>query len=129
LPTKAGSFSQFKINWLAFRDLKFLAQTVPKVSPESQRLGLGVPNVWNHLQAAGATLAASRAIIRHRHTIDADVPAGLNQSDDCEGGAFMSQTIELPDESVPLLKRQAAAHGLTIDAWVAGARARKGAYG
>ena len=30
----------------------------------------------------------------------------------------MSQTIELSDESVALLKRQAEAHGLSIDAWV-----------
>jgi hypothetical protein len=30
----------------------------------------------------------------------------------------MSQTIELSDESVALLKRQAEAHGLSVDAWV-----------
>jgi hypothetical protein len=30
----------------------------------------------------------------------------------------MSQTIELSDESVALLKRQAESHGLSIDAWV-----------
>lgn len=30
----------------------------------------------------------------------------------------MSQTIQLSDESVALLKRQAAAYGLSIDAWV-----------
>ena len=30
----------------------------------------------------------------------------------------MSQTIELSDESAALLKRQAAAHGLSVDAWV-----------
>jgi hypothetical protein len=66
----------------------------------------------------GAALTASRATIRHRHTINADLPAGLNQSDDCEGGALMSQTIELSDESVALLKRQADAHGLTVDGWV-----------
>jgi plasmid stability protein len=30
----------------------------------------------------------------------------------------MSQTIELSDESVALLKQQAAAHGLSVDAWV-----------
>ncbi len=30
----------------------------------------------------------------------------------------MSQTIELPDESAALLRRQAAAQGLTLEAWV-----------
>jgi hypothetical protein len=30
----------------------------------------------------------------------------------------MSQTIELSDESVALLKRQAEAHGLSVDTWV-----------
>ena len=30
----------------------------------------------------------------------------------------MSQTIQLSDESAQLLKRQAEAHGLSIDAWV-----------
>jgi hypothetical protein len=30
----------------------------------------------------------------------------------------MSQTIELSDESVALLKRQAEAHGLSLDEWV-----------
>jgi hypothetical protein len=30
----------------------------------------------------------------------------------------MSQTIELSDESVALLKRQADAHSLTVDTWV-----------
>jgi|HubBroStandDraft_1064217.scaffolds.fasta_scaffold827188_2 hypothetical protein len=30
----------------------------------------------------------------------------------------MSQTIELSDESVALLKRQAESQGLSIDAWV-----------
>jgi hypothetical protein len=30
----------------------------------------------------------------------------------------MSQTIQLSDESAKLLKRQAEAHGLSIDAWV-----------
>jgi hypothetical protein len=30
----------------------------------------------------------------------------------------MSQTIQLSDESVALLKRQAEAHGLSVDAWV-----------
>jgi len=30
----------------------------------------------------------------------------------------MSQTIELSDESAALLKRQAEAHGLSVDAWV-----------
>ena len=30
----------------------------------------------------------------------------------------MSQTIELSDEIAALLKRQAAAHGLSVDAWV-----------
>ncbi len=30
----------------------------------------------------------------------------------------MSQTIRLSDESAALLKRQAEAHGLTVDAWV-----------
>jgi hypothetical protein len=38
-----------------------------------------------------------------------------------EGGGTllgMSQTIELSDESAALLKRQADAHGLTVDAWV-----------
>ena len=30
----------------------------------------------------------------------------------------MSQTIELSDESAALLKRQAAAHGLSVDSWV-----------
>jgi hypothetical protein len=30
----------------------------------------------------------------------------------------MGQTIELSDESVALLKRQAEAHGLSVDAWV-----------
>ena len=30
----------------------------------------------------------------------------------------MSQTIELSDESAALLKRQADAHGLSVDAWV-----------
>jgi len=30
----------------------------------------------------------------------------------------MSQTIELSDESVALLKQQAEAHGLSVDAWV-----------
>jgi hypothetical protein len=35
-----------------------------------------------------------------------------------EGLSAMSQTIELSDESAELLKRQAAAHGLTVDAWV-----------
>jgi len=30
----------------------------------------------------------------------------------------MSQTIELSDESMALLKRQATAHGLTVEAWV-----------
>jgi len=30
----------------------------------------------------------------------------------------MSQIIELSDESAALLKRQADAHGLTVDAWV-----------
>ncbi len=30
----------------------------------------------------------------------------------------MRQTIELSDESVTLLKRQAEAHGLTVEAWV-----------
>jgi hypothetical protein len=30
----------------------------------------------------------------------------------------MSQTIELSDESVALLKQQAAAHGLSVAAWV-----------
>jgi len=30
----------------------------------------------------------------------------------------MSQTIELSDESAALLKEQAAARGLSVDAWV-----------
>jgi plasmid stability protein len=30
----------------------------------------------------------------------------------------MSQIIELPDESVALLRRQASAHGLSVEAWV-----------
>lgn len=30
----------------------------------------------------------------------------------------MSQTIELSDEIAALLKRQAAAHGLSVDEWV-----------
>jgi hypothetical protein len=30
----------------------------------------------------------------------------------------VSQTIELSDESVALLKQQASAHGLTVEAWV-----------
>lgn len=30
----------------------------------------------------------------------------------------MSQTIELSDESMALLRRQAEAHGLPVDAWV-----------
>ena len=30
----------------------------------------------------------------------------------------MSQIIELSDDSAALLKRQAEAHGLTVDAWV-----------
>ena len=30
----------------------------------------------------------------------------------------MSQTIELSDESAELLRRQAEAHGLSVDAWV-----------
>jgi len=30
----------------------------------------------------------------------------------------MKQTIELSDESAALLRRQAEAHGLTVDAWV-----------
>ena len=30
----------------------------------------------------------------------------------------MSQTIELSDESAALLKQQADAHGVTVDAWV-----------
>ncbi|MGO9517048.1 MAG: hypothetical protein ACLPND_08400 [Candidatus Korobacteraceae bacterium] len=30
----------------------------------------------------------------------------------------MRQTIELSDESAALLRRQAEAHGLTVDAWV-----------
>jgi hypothetical protein len=30
----------------------------------------------------------------------------------------MSQTVELSDESVALLKRQAESQGLSIDAWV-----------
>lgn len=30
----------------------------------------------------------------------------------------MSQTIELSDESAELLRRQAEAHGVTVDAWV-----------
>jgi plasmid stability protein len=30
----------------------------------------------------------------------------------------MGQAIELSDESIALLKRQAAAHGLSVDAWV-----------
>ena len=30
----------------------------------------------------------------------------------------MSQSIELSDESATLLKQQAAAHGLSVDAWV-----------
>jgi hypothetical protein len=30
----------------------------------------------------------------------------------------MSQTIELSDEIAALLKRQAEAHGLSVDAWV-----------
>ena len=30
----------------------------------------------------------------------------------------MGQTIELSDESAALLKRQAEAHGLSVDAWV-----------
>jgi hypothetical protein len=30
----------------------------------------------------------------------------------------MSQSIELSDQSVALLKRQAEAHGVSVDAWV-----------
>jgi hypothetical protein len=30
----------------------------------------------------------------------------------------MSQSIQLSDESLALLKRQAEAHGLSVDAWV-----------
>ncbi len=30
----------------------------------------------------------------------------------------MGQTIELSDQSAALLRRQAEAHGLTVDAWV-----------
>jgi PHD/YefM family antitoxin component YafN of YafNO toxin-antitoxin module len=30
----------------------------------------------------------------------------------------MSQAIELSDESVALLRRQAAAHGLSVDEWI-----------
>jgi hypothetical protein len=36
----------------------------------------------------------------------------------------LSQSIELSDESAALIKRQAAAHGLSVDAWV-GALARE----
>jgi hypothetical protein len=32
----------------------------------------------------------------------------------------MSQTIQLSDESVALLKRQAEAHGISVEAWVLG---------
>ena len=31
---------------------------------------------------------------------------------------LMSVTIELPDESAALLKQQAAAHGLSLEAWI-----------
>jgi hypothetical protein len=42
----------------------------------------------------------------------------------------MSQIIELSDDSAELLRRQADAHGLTVDAWVeelAREKAREGA--
>ena len=35
-----------------------------------------------------------------------------------KGSAGMRQTIELSDESAALLRRQAEAHGLSVEAWV-----------